>query len=65
MVVVMPLYNLTGYSVTYSKASGSIWKYYRNEPALNNNVNIIDFPNGNNISTAENRTNRRQWNKRC
>ena len=26
----------------YSKATGSLWEYYRNEPALDNNNNIID-----------------------
>ena len=28
--------------------SGSLWKYYRDEPALDNNNNIIDYPNSNN-----------------
>ena len=27
--VVMPMYNLTEYSNTYSKTSGTLWKYYR------------------------------------
>ena len=27
--VVMPMYNLTEYGNTYSKTSGSLWKYYR------------------------------------
>ena len=26
----------------YSKTTGSLWQYYRNEPALDNNNNIID-----------------------
>ena len=30
----MPLYNLLEYSDNCSKASGSLWQYYRNEPAL-------------------------------
>ena len=29
------------------KTSGSIWQYYRDEPALDNNNNIIDFPANN------------------
>ena len=27
--VVMPMYNLTEYSDSYSKTSGSLWQYYR------------------------------------
>ena len=30
--------------------SGSLWQYYRDEPALNNNGNITDFPDNNNNS---------------
>ena len=30
---------------TYSKTSGGLWQYYRNEPALNDDGNTIDFPN--------------------
>ena len=29
--MVMPMYNLIEYSDNYSKISGSLWKYYRNE----------------------------------
>ena len=29
--VVIPMYNLTEYSNYYSKAAGSLWKYYRDE----------------------------------
>ena len=48
----MPLYNLIEYSDTYVKTSGSLWQYYRDEPALDNNNNITDFPanNSNSIS---------------
>ena len=28
----MPMYNLMDYSNNYSKTSGSLWKYYRDEP---------------------------------
>ena len=48
--VVMPMYNLIENSDTYSKKSKSLWQYYRNEAALNDNNNIIDFPNDNNSS---------------
>ena len=41
--IVMPMYNLLGYSKNYSETSGSIWNYYRDELAGeandNNNLN--------------------------
>ena len=30
--VVMPMYSLIEYSENYSKTSGSLWQYYRDEP---------------------------------
>ena len=30
------MYNLIGYSDNYSKTSGSLWKYYKDDP--NNNI---------------------------
>ena len=47
----MPMDNLVAYINIYSKSSESLWQYYRDEPALDNNNNIIDFPanNDNNI----------------
>ena len=39
----MPMYNLIEYSDNYSKTSGSLWQFYRDEPALNNDNVIIDF----------------------
>ena len=36
--IVMPMYNLIEFSDNYSKTSGSLWKYYKNEP----NDNIAD-----------------------
>ena len=48
--IVMPMYNLIEYSNGYSKTSGSLWQYYRDEPALGGNDNIIDFPADNNNS---------------
>ena len=44
----MPMYNLPEYSNAYSKTSGGLWQYYRGEPALDNNGNIIDFLTDNN-----------------
>ena len=48
----MPMYNLIEYSDTYLKTSGSFWQYYRDEPALDVNNNIIDFPANNNNSIS-------------
>ena len=42
--VVMAMYNLIEYSNNYSKTSGSLWQYYRDEPALNNADALADFP---------------------
>ena len=44
------MYNLIGYSDAYSKASGNLWQYNRDELALGNNINTIDFPANNNNS---------------
>ena len=41
--IVTPMYNLIEYSDNYSKTSGSLWKYYRDEPFLNANGPIADF----------------------
>ena len=34
--VVMPMYHLSEYSYNYSKTSGSLWQYYRDDP--NDNI---------------------------
>ena len=31
----MPMYNLIEYSDNYSKTSGSLWQYYKDEPNYN------------------------------
>ena len=41
--IVMPMYNLIEYSDNYSKKSGSLWQYYRQESFLNTNDAIADF----------------------
>ena len=41
--VVVPMYNLIEYSDNYSKTSGSLWQYYRDQPFINNDI-IIDVP---------------------
>ena len=48
----MTMYNLIEYSDAYSETSGSLWQYYRDEAALDNNGNIIDFPGDNNNSAS-------------
>ena len=35
----------------YSKTSGSLCQCYRDEPALNNNCEIINFPTDNNSAS--------------
>ena len=42
--VVMSMYNLIEYSDAYSKTLESLWQYYRDESALNNNNFFINFP---------------------
>ena len=41
--VVMPMYNLIEYSNNHSKTSGSLWQYYRDEPALNDRGAIKNY----------------------
>ena len=50
----MPIYNLIEYSDNYLKTSGSLWRYYRDKPYLNNNCDIADFPAYNNNSISFN-----------
>ena len=37
--IVMPMYNLFEYSDNYSKTSGSLWQYYKDDP--NNKHNAV------------------------
>ena len=46
------MYNLIEYSDNYSNTSGRLWNYYRDEPFLNANVAIDDFPTDNNNSAS-------------
>ena len=39
----MPMYYLIEYSDNYSKTSGSLWQYYRDETALDN-AGVIILP---------------------
>ena len=49
---VMPMYNLIEYSYNYSEIYGTLWLYYRDEPFLDNNGAIVDFPEDNNNSAS-------------
>ena len=42
--VVMTVYNLIEYSDNYSKTSGSLWQYYRDEPVLTEAAVLTYFP---------------------
>ena len=44
--VLMPMYNLIGYSDNYSIASGSLWQYCNDIPAVDNNA-IVNFAENN------------------
>ena len=48
----MSMYKVIEVSDAYSKTPGSFWQYYRDEPALDNNGNIIDSPANNNNSAS-------------
>ena len=50
--VVMNRYNLIEYSENYSQKSGSLCHCYRDEPALNDDGSIIDFPANNDTSLS-------------
>ena len=41
--IVMPMYNIIGYSDNYSKISGSLWQYRKDIPAVDNNNAIVNF----------------------
>ena len=53
LIFVMPMHNLIEYSDNYSKISGSLWQYFKDIPAVNNNGNIVDF-NGANATDSFN-----------
>ena len=39
----MPIYNLIGYSDSYSKTSGCLWQCCKDIPSVNNIGNIVDY----------------------
>ena len=50
--MVMPRYSLIGYSNNYSKTSGNLRQFFRDELFINKNGAISDFPDDNNNSTS-------------
>ena len=62
--VVMPIYNLIWYSENYSKTSGSLWQYYKDEPFIDNNGAIIDVSGDpDKASIKYKQKSRKWWNK--
>ena len=60
--IVMPMYNLMEYNDNYSKTSGNLWQYYKDEPndniedseSFKSKVKIIGkTPNNGNIEDVE------------
>ena len=43
----MPVYNLIEYNDDYSNTSGSLWKYCKDMPAVDNNNAIVNFAENN------------------
>ena len=39
----MPMYNLIEYSDNYSKASGSLWQYYKDMPAEKDGIIFLIY----------------------
>ena len=52
LTLVMSMYNLIESSDNYSKTSRSLYQYYREEPFLDNNGAIADFPADDNNSAS-------------
>ena len=67
----MSMYNLIDYRNNYSKTSGILWQYCRDEPVLDANDAIIDFTVANSITNSfkikekNNWKKRQQWRKKC
>ena len=43
----MPMYNLIEYSDNYSKTSRTLWQYYKDIPAVNNDGDLVNFNEAN------------------
>ena len=48
------MYNLIEYNDNYSKTSGILWQYCKDEPALDANGDIVDFNTVNATTTSFN-----------
>ena len=59
----MSMYNLLEYNDKYLKTSGSLWQYYRDEPAIDTNEVVTNFlvDNSNSASFNKNSRRNRQW----
>ena len=68
---VMSMYNLIEYSDNYSKTSGNLWQYCRNQPTVDDNGNDDDDNDDNSIFDSFKikekvaSQNRQQWHKKC
>ena len=49
----MPMYNLIEYNDNYSKTSGSLWKYCKEIPAVDNEGDIVNFNRANATDTFD------------
>ena len=45
------MYSLIESIEIYSKKSGRLWQYYRDEPTVDNNGCLVNFPANNNINS--------------
>ena len=48
----MPMYNLIEYSDNYFKTSAVLWQLYRDEPFIDDNGAIANFPADNNNNAS-------------
>ena len=62
------MYNLIEYSDNFSKTSGILWQYYKDEPALAKNGDLTDLMNVMSLVCLnlkkKNRSSMQQWNKK-
>ena len=50
--IVMPMQSSVEHSNACSQTSGSLWEYWRDKPAIDENGNITHFPANNNSSIS-------------
>ena len=53
----MPMYNLIEYSDNYSKTFGSLWQYYEDIPAVDDDGDIVVFNGANNTDSFNSKSN--------